>query len=74
VCLIDEGDPGVSGHAARGVVVRAMRPPPEGLSREVYALVGTPFDVVEHSALGERRFTTLLVGYDGSIDETVLTT
>jgi hypothetical protein len=37
-------------------------------------LVRTPFAVVEHSAVGERRFSTLMVvGYAGSPDETTLT-
>jgi hypothetical protein len=74
VRLIDETDLGVSGYAARGIVVRATRPPPDGERREAYVLVQTPFAVVEHSAVGERRFSTLMVvGYAGSPDETTLT-
>jgi len=70
VRLVDEADLGVAGHAARGIVVRATRPPPRGVSREAYVLVRTSFTRLEHSALGERRFGTLLViGYAGPHDE-----
>jgi hypothetical protein len=66
VRLIDEAELGVSGHAARGIVVQASRPPPLGVAREAYVLVRTPFTLSEHSALGERRFAMLLVvGYAG---------
>jgi hypothetical protein len=64
--LIDEAPLGVSGHAARGIVIQAERAPPLGVAREAYVLVRTPFTISEHSALGQRRFAMLLVvGYAG---------
>ncbi len=67
VHLLDEAPLGVAGQEARGIVVRARRAPPEGIAREAYVLLRTPFTLSEHSALGERRFALLLVvGYAGA--------